>query len=181
MKNGQIPTDRFLIQQYVEGDKTVLPELVKRYHRLFCERAFWITKDKEMAKDTAQESWITIINKLHSLKNVDRFKSWAFRIVYNKAIDALKFRNKENEELRSFESEETDSESSNEKRIRIQKALLEAIQELPKGKQDIVRLFYAEEYTINEISGFLNIPVGTVKSRLFKSREKLKSIIKSKL
>ena len=47
----------------------------------------------------------------------------------------------------------------------------------PKEKQDIIRLFYAEEYSITEISAFLKIPIGTVKSRLFKAREKLKSIL----
>ena len=85
MNKKQNPTDRFLILQYKEGNTSVLPTLVKRYHKIFCEKAYWITKDKETARDTAQESWIIIINKLHTLENVDRFKSWAFRIVYTKS------------------------------------------------------------------------------------------------
>ena len=61
----------------------------------------------------------------------------------------------------------------------LKRKLLNAIQDLPKGKQDIIRLFYVEEYSLKEISSFLQIPIGTVKSRLFKAREKLKSIMKS--
>ncbi len=178
MNKSQNPTDRFLILQYREGNTSVLPALVKRYHKIFCEKAYWITKDKESAKDIAQESWITIINKLHTLENVDRFKIWALRIVYTKAIDGVKKRNKESENLMSVRNIESDSQSLENERNLILIGLLKAIQKLPKQKQDIIRLFYAEEYSINEISNFLDIPIGTVKSRLFKAREKLKSLLK---
>ena len=176
MNKKQNPTDRFLISQYMAGNTSMLPILVKRYHKIFCEKAFWITKDKEIAKDIAQESWIAIIDKLQTLKNVDSFKSWAFRIVYTKAIDAVKLKNKESKKLKSVGTIESSRKSSKDEFI--QKELLKAIQQLPKEKQDIIRLFYTEEYSIFEISTFLDIPLGTVKSRLFKAREKLKSILK---
>ena len=178
MNKEQNPTDRFLILQYKEGNTSVLPILVKRYHKIFCKKAYWITKDKELAKDTAQESWVRIINKLHTLENVDSFKSWASRIVYTMAIDAVKRRNKESKNLESVSIIEPSTESSEDENHLIQKALLNAIRKLPKEKQDIIRLFYTEEYSISEISVFLDIPIGTVKSRLFKAREKLKSILK---
>ncbi len=178
MNKRQKNTDRFLILQYREGNTSVLSVLVKRYHKLFCEKAYWVTKDKEIAKDIAQESWIIIIKKLHTLENVDSFKSWAFRIIYTRAIDAIKQRNKENKKLESSVIIEPDTQSSEDQKNLIQLELLKAIQELPKEKQDIIRLFYAEEYSIIEISVFLKIPIGTVKSRLFKAREKLKSILK---
>jgi RNA polymerase sigma-70 factor (ECF subfamily) len=178
MNKRQNPTDRFLILQYREGDTSVLPVLVNRYHKIFCERAYWILQDKETAKDIAQESWITIINKLHTLENIDSFKSWALRIVYTKAIDGIKKRNKESKNLRNIRNIKSGSQSLEDEKNLILKGLLKAIQKLPKQKQDIIRLFYAEEYSINEISKFLDIPIGTVKSRLFKSREKLKSLLK---
>jgi RNA polymerase sigma-70 factor (ECF subfamily) len=178
MKTRQNPTDRFLILQYREGNTSVLSVLVKRYHKIFCEKAYWITKDKEIAKDIAQESWITIINKLQFLENADSFRSWAFRIVYTKAIDAVKLRSREDKKLSTGGVVESGMLSSEDRNNLIQVALLKAIRRLPKEKQDIIRLFYAEEYSINEISAFLKIPAGTVKSRLFKAREKLKLILK---
>lgn len=89
MNKNQNPTDRFLIQQYKAGSPSVLPVLVERYHKIFCEKAYWITKDRETAKDTTQESWIAIINSCTTLENLDRVKSWACRVVYTKAIDAV--------------------------------------------------------------------------------------------
>ena len=50
---------------------------------------------------------------------------------------------------------------------------------LPKEKQDVIKLFYVETYLLKEISAILNIAEGTVKSRLFKVREKLKTILKN--
>ena len=178
MNKRQNPTDRFLILQYREGNTTMLAALVKRYHRMFCEKAFWVTKDKEIAKDVAQECWIIIMNKLHTLEQVDSFKSWACRIVYTKAIDAVNRRNKESKNVSAGGIIQPETPSAEEERQLIQAALLKAIRELPKEKQDIIRLFYTEAYSINEISAFLEIPVGTVKSRLFQAREKLKSILK---
>lgn len=177
MNKRQNPTDRYIIEQYKSGITSVLPQLVKRYHKLFCEKAYWVTKDKDVAKDIAQDSWITIIDKIQSLKNVDSFKSWAFRIVYTKAIDFVKIQNRAKIKLKTIAIDEED-ESIVENKELIIKELSKAIQLLPKEKQDIIRLFYVEEYSLQEISTFLKIPLGTVKSRLFKTREKLKSILK---
>lgn len=178
MNKKQDPTDGSLIRQYKAGNTAMLPILVKRYHKIFCQKAYWVIKDKELAKDIAQECWITIIKKLDTLEKVDSFKSWAARIVYTKAIDAVKLKNKETKHSTSSEVMESSTQPAEEEGHLIQKALLTAIQKLPKEKQDIIRLFYAEEYSLSEISTFLDIPIGTVKSRLFKAREKLKSLLK---
>jgi RNA polymerase sigma factor (sigma-70 family) len=58
----------------------------------------------------------------------------------------------------------------------VQKAILS----LPANQQVVLRLFYTEGYSLNEISDILEIAVGTVKSRLFHGREKLKTILKNK-
>lgn len=179
MKNRQDPSDSFLIEQYKSGQSAALPILVKRWHKTFCEKAFWVTKNKEAAKDIAQDSWITIIKKIHTLEKKGSFKSWAFRIVYTKAIDYLKRSNKANKNLTSGPFQEVEIDSTEDRREQIRKTLLKAIQQLPGKKQDIIRLFYTEEYSIQEISSFLNIPIGTVKSRLFKAREHLKSHLKN--
>ena len=154
-------TDRFLIEEFKSGNTSVLSLLVKKWHRIFCQKAFWVLQDREMAKDVAQESWLIIIDKLKDLKNVDSFKSWAFRIVYTKSIDAYKRRIKAREKLKSAVVQEDDPAIHDEYQIEVRKKMLGAIQKLPKEKQDIIRLFYVEEYSLKEISAFLEIPVGT--------------------
>lgn len=181
MKNKQDPSDGFLVQQFRRGDSTGLHLLVKRYHRIFCERAFWITKDKAIAKDIAQESWLKIMDKLHTLKEAERFKSWALRIVYTKSIDNLKNQNRNRVQIKTVEKFGIEVQQNTDDPNQIHLELLQSINKLSKEKQDIIRLFYTEEYSLKEISSFLRIPVGTVKSRLFKAREKLKTILKNRL
>ncbi len=125
-----------------------------------------------MSKDIAQECWFTIINNLHALNNLDSFESWAYRIVYTKSIDSLKRKNQTTNNLRAIGNMELKEETTRYENNSILKALKRAIGKLSKEKQDVIRLFYLEEYSILEISDFLCIPKGTVKSRLFKAREK---------
>lgn len=173
--------DAEIIQNFLNGDQSAITLLVKRWHLKFCNKSYWIVKDSELAKDVAQESWQIIINKLETLNNPLSFKSWAFRIVCYKSFDVLRERRnilKQNELIRSNTKEATvDSGSEQEKKIKL---LLTEIEGLPTPQQMVIRLFYLEEQSIKEISKLLGISVGTVKSRLFHAREKLKLSIKNK-
>ena len=75
---------------FQSGDKNALNQLVKRWHKTFCEKAFWLVKDADVAKDIAQDAWSVIINKIDSLKKPESFGSWALRIVYTKSLDWIK-------------------------------------------------------------------------------------------
>ena len=171
--------DEQLVKQYRSGDRLALLKLVKRWHKVFCEKAYWLTKDPEASKDIAQESWNTIIDKIEQLKDVKSFRTWAFRIVFTKAMDRMRSnqRNKSNLEsyYRNYEAIE-EEKSDNEV---LKKALLMAIKSLSVEQQIVLKLFYVEDYSLKEMSGLLKISIGTVKSRLFHARENLKEQLKN--
>jgi len=171
--------DASLIEKYKSGDSNVLPILVKRWHKEFCKKAYWVVKDADVAKDIAQDSWLTIIDKVSTLEHPNKFKSWALRIVYTKSIDYLKKKNLDRIKLNALRNENNIEEEINDDTI-VKKKLLNAIQTLSIDKQNVLRLFYVEDYSLKEISTILNISVGTVKSRLFQAREKLKTIFKNR-
>ncbi|WP_299336206.1 sigma-70 family RNA polymerase sigma factor [uncultured Psychroserpens sp.] len=181
MKRDQ-HTDAALVKAYLLGDKSAMAKLVKRWHLTFCQKAFWIVKDPELAKDIAQESWQVIIDKLDKLKDVNSFGAWALRIVCSKSFDALRQqvrkRHKDQElEYSIAEDENTDSGNDDEQ---LKASLLQAVKALSEQQQMVVKLFYTESYSLKDISKTLDISVGTVKSRLFHAREKLKQILKDK-
>ncbi|WP_299114178.1 RNA polymerase sigma factor [uncultured Winogradskyella sp.] len=95
MPTRQNQCDTSLIQRLQSGDKSALAFLVKKWHKLFCEKAYWLVRDKDVAKDIAQESWLVIINKINELKNPEQFKYWAYRIVVNKSTDWLRVQSRQ--------------------------------------------------------------------------------------
>ena len=172
--------DGKLVAEFQSGNKQMLVALVKRWHKAFCNKAYWIVKDADMAKDIAQDCWQIIIDKLDTLKEPENFGAWAMRIVYTKSIDAIKAKNKmntirnelkqEGDVVESFESSDTD---------KLKQDLLKTVNALPEHQQMVIRLFYVQDYSLKEISRILDISIGTTKSRLYHAREKLKTIVKN--
>jgi len=171
-------SDKQLIDQYLHGDKYSLAALVGRWHKVFCEKAYWIVRDREMAKDIAQDCWVIITSRLDSLQDRDKFKSWALRIVYSKAIDEYKRSAMQDSQQQHLQLSPANTSESTDKTA-LQAMLSKAIEHLPAEKQQVIKLFYLQGYTVREISRYLDIPAGTVKSRLFTAREELKLKIKS--
>ncbi|MFC0604847.1 RNA polymerase sigma factor [Winogradskyella pulchriflava] len=177
MKTDQ-SIDEKLVNAYKNGDKKALALLVKRWHKLFCDKAYWLVKDKDAAKDIAQDSWSIIINKIEDLKEPRQFKFWAYRIVCNKSTDWLREQTKNQKRTVGYDKEiESFEEHYSENQIQKQ-ILLKAINALPENQREVVKLFYHQDYKLKQISKLLNISVGTAKSRLFHAREKLKKTLK---
>ena len=171
--------DAKLVEAYQSGNKEALASLVKRWHITFCEKAFWLVKDADVSKDIAQDTWQTIIAKMDTLQNTNSFGSWAVRIVYNKSIDVLNKRNREQINLKDYKYEHDENSPTNVDNQIKSDVLLNAIKTLPKNQKQVLNLFYLESYSLNQISELLKISVGTAKSRLFYAREKLKLKIKN--
>jgi len=173
-------SDAKLVAAFQSGDKKALATLVKRWHLTFCKKAYWIVKDADLSKDIAQDTWQTIIVKIDTLKDTSSFGSWALRIVYSTSLDVLRTKNSERFKQEEYvKNQEVIVEDVNENTI-LKRKLLLAIQDLPEQQQQVIKLFYVEEYALKEISKTLDISLGTAKSRLFYAREKLKTILKNR-
>jgi len=108
---------------------------------------------------------------------VNLYGSWAFIIGIRKSLDFINLRKREFGSLHDYYKEETTIETQESRDAEVRKSL-RAIPELTNDQQQVLRLFYTENYALNEISEMLNISVGTVKSKLFHAKEKLKTILK---
>lgn len=169
--------DGLLVLQYRSGKKQALGLLVNRYHQKLCRHSFGYTHDIDASKDIVQDCWSTIIHKLDSLKEPNRFGSWAFRIVTRRSLDFVRKKKREIEKVNSYPDlqNEDDTKSIDESAIQTLQLMIRV---LPEDQQVVLRLFYTEEYSLKEIAEILEISIGTVKSRLFHAREKLKTILK---
>jgi RNA polymerase sigma factor (sigma-70 family) len=178
MPQNNSDSDDTLVEEFQSGNLSALPNLVKRWHKEFCNKAYWLTKDSDLSKDIAQDCWNIILNKIQDLQDPKSFRSWAFRIVYSRSLDALRENQRKQTELKSYGLSRAEVEEEPIDTSDLKKELLKKISELPQRQQVVLKLFYTEDYSLQEIGKILNISVGTAKSRLFHAREKLKTTIK---
>ncbi|MBR3781372.1 MAG: RNA polymerase sigma factor [Clostridia bacterium] len=172
-----------LVVKIQNGDKSVFDELYK----LTSERAYFVafefTKNNQDAEDILQESYIKALSKIKELDKPESFSSWLNQIVANKSKDFLK---KKKPMLFNSDEEETDTTEllpdedtsfnpeENLDQSELQKAVMEVLDELSEEKRACVLMMYFEELSVGEIAETLEIPEGTVKTRLFSARKDLK-------
>ncbi len=183
MKPSKKIEDAWLIAQYCEGHKSAMAVLVKRWHIKFCKEAYRYTDNYDSAKDIAQDAWITILKKIEDLENPEKFGSWGLSIVTRKSIDWYR---KHKRTLDKHQKIVLEKEASITEEIDLVKEqdmsdnLRNAITLLSVEHRHVLKLFYVQEYGLIEISRILNISKGTVKSRLYYAREKLKETLKNR-
>ena len=168
--------DEFLVINAKLGNSKALGMLVKRWNKkllLFIKQ--FVKKDDD-AKDVAQNVWSTVIGKLSTLKDPSRFKPWLYRIAYYKSIDSVrvlgKFHSWNETQYEPAQEDHEDGMSD------VLVAVRKAIEKLHEKDKTILSLYYLEGLSVKDLSKTFNIPVGTVKSRLFHAREYLKKQIK---
>lgn len=162
--------DELLVLQAQDGDNKSLAILVKRWHKKLVVYCYKQTKDLEVSKDLVQESWQAIIKGISTLKDPAKFRVWAFQIVHNKVVSWIREKQKERimEQELIQETEYAIEEEPDFGPIR------RAINLLPNNQKEILTFFYHYNYSLQEISEVLDLNVGTVKSRLFHARQKVK-------
>ncbi len=170
-----------LVAQIQGGDNSAFDELYK----LTSKRAYFValefTKNNQDAEDILQESYIKALSKINELDKPESFSSWLNQIVANKSKDFLKkkkpmlFEAEENEVFEVLPDEDTSfSPEENLDQTELQKTVMEVLDELSEEKRACVLMMYFEELSVGEIAETLEIPEGTVKTRLFSARKDLK-------
>ncbi|MGN1457415.1 MAG: RNA polymerase sigma factor [Acutalibacteraceae bacterium] len=126
-------------------------------------------KNEKDCEDAVQTAILTAYEKLDTLKNEEYFKTWLVRILINTCNKQLNSRNKL-VNISDYQTTEVSSDfSSEEIEVRL------AVEKLPLKIRQVVVLYYTEGFSVKDIKHILRIPEGTVKSRLSKGRELLKS------
>ena len=128
--------------------------------------AYAVTADSQLAEDTAQEAFVRAFRSLHQRKQ-DPLAPWLRRIAINCAIDQLRRRPSE------WMSEQVPEEPSSGVVCETDDDLLEAVLALPPERRVVVVLHFWFDYTRREISELLDVPQGTVASRLSRALDDL--------
>lgn len=150
--------------------------LAERWHGKLVAHAWRLTGDREAARDAAQAGWVEIVRGLGRLQDERAFAAWAYRIVSRRCARQVgeAVRRRELGEALAAEPETMATEPAG---TGDQERLREAIAALPPDQRSAIALFYLEEMSVAEVAVALNIPAGTVKTRLMHARRKLRSAL----
>lgn len=158
-----------------EGQDDLLQEL---YNKMFIV-AYSKVHNKSDALDIVQESWLKILQKIDSLKEKDKLIQWAKAIVTNTAINALKKKNVQNR-VYIYKEQMDCAERSLEMDIEdmfLRQAIYECISRLDEEtKQMFIYKFYYS-WRDQQIADRMGIPVGTVKARIHRGKERLRALL----
>ena len=164
--------DELILLKIKQGDTRAFEILVKRWNKRLLSFTYKYTKSTEIAKDIVQDSWLAVYKGIDKLKDPSKFSTWTFRIVYNKIMDWAKNQQKE----QTYANEVAGSDEVEERTEEID--INQFLEKLPSAQKAILTLFYLEKQSIKQIAEILDVPSGTIKSRIFYARERLKNIIK---
>ncbi len=148
--------------------------LIEENKLRFYKTAKAILKNDDDVYDALQEALMSIYQNFRQLKDLKFFSTWATRIVINKCYDLLR-KNKNNIVPFDESMENNLNNSRNDVYDIDQYGIRLAIESLNEDLKLITILYYCDDYSVNEISEIVDIPVGTVKSRLSRAREFLKN------
>jgi len=173
--------DELLVIQVQSGDRRALSLLIKRWHVKILKQAYRHLRNMDTAKDIAQDSWVAIIKGIHTLKDPSLFATWAMTITSRKSVDWIRKKQRSRrDDTRLILPEVDDQQASSNKEENRLKAMMKALKEIKSNQRTILSMYYLDGYSVGMIAEILSIPKGTVKSRLFHAREKLKNTIKTK-
>jgi RNA polymerase sigma-70 factor (ECF subfamily) len=179
------PAEQRLVDAAAAGDREARRELFERYRTPAFHVAYRITGRREDALDVVQDSFIKAFQSLGSFQRDAGFKTWLLRIVANRALDLLRTRRVRL--AASFDGDEgsgaapspaaagEDDPGQRLEREEVGQRVAAAVEELPPAQRAVFSLYATGEMTYGQIAEALGVPIGTVMSRLYHARIKLKA------
>lgn len=183
--------EKDLILQSKSGDIHSFEILIKGYQKMAYNVAYRIMGNEEDAKDMTQEALIKVYKNIKGFRMDSSFSTWMYRIVMNTCKDELRKRKMKVISIDQpidtgdgevqMELEDTSKTPEEELTTReTQKEVHEALQELGDTNRMVIVLRDIKGFSYSEISDIVDLPVGTVKSRINRGRQELRKILMSK-
>jgi RNA polymerase sigma-70 factor (ECF subfamily) len=177
-------SDDLLLARYARGERSALEELFRRYRGLAYRVAFRLLGREADALDAVQEGFIKALTHLSGFEGRSSFKTWLLRVVSNAALDLGRQRSRRDAvSLDTLDGTEYDSNylltladpALGLENGELRELLNEALKVLPEAQRRTFVLYVDGELNYREVAEVLGISIGTVMSRLFYARQKLRA------
>jgi RNA polymerase sigma-70 factor (ECF subfamily) len=178
--------DLMLIDRARDGDRSAFDQLVLKYEARAYQYAFRLTRDPEQAGDVVSDAFLRVYSALKNFRGQSAFSTWLYRIVTNCFLDRKK-RDKDGNNVsldssvnigdgeveRQYE-DDSDGPAEIAERNARETAIQDALGSMPEYQRAMLIMYHVEGLSYEEISEALDLPIGTVKSRLNRARVALR-------
>jgi RNA polymerase sigma-70 factor (ECF subfamily) len=178
--------DLQLVTASKNGDQEAFAQLVQRYQRLVFNLVYRMLQQYEEATEITQETFLAAWQGLPSFRGEARFPTWLYRIAYNFSLKQLELRKRERALQVALEAEKTLGNANDEQRenaeldARDRQILIqEHLSHLPTKYRIVLILRHLQDMTYEEMAEILTMPIGTIKTHLFRARNLLKERLQS--
>ncbi len=191
-ENLSSASDHEVVQRARAGHEDAYRELLRRYQRPVFSLIYRMVRDRELAEDLAQETFVKVLNALDSYRSEFKFSSWIFKIANNAAIDHLRRRQldtlsldgapqattPERVEATALQVSDRGESPLQEMEAReLGSAIEQAIGKLRPEYRACIILRHIEDRPYEEIADILDLPLGTVKTYIHRARAELKDAL----
>ncbi len=162
---GKLAEEILLLRCQI-GDKDAIAGLIERYQRPLRYFVSRLLDDDEALEDILQDTWLSVINKIHGLKSVDAFPTWLYRIARNKVYQQLRRKKRLSEldeKIVVADCDEDEESFSTEDAEKIHRCLAM----LTPAHKEVLMLRFLEQMSYEQISQVIDCNVGTVRSRIY--------------
>ncbi|MEQ8404304.1 MAG: sigma-70 family RNA polymerase sigma factor [Oceanicaulis sp.] len=168
--------DAYLVAAARTGDRKAERDLVVRFQPRLLGHAWRLTGDPVMAQDAVQEAWLRIAKGLSKLRDDAAFPAFAFQIV-TRCCAQMIARARRDRDLSAAAAAEPEPEAPDSDRDADLAKVRAAMVALPGDQRAAIALYHFEGFSVAETAAALDVPAGTVKTRLMHARAKLRAML----
>ncbi|MDQ6826110.1 MAG: sigma-70 family RNA polymerase sigma factor [Candidatus Eremiobacteraeota bacterium] len=169
--------DSDLVQAALSGKVEAFGELVERYERAVYNLCLRTLRDAEEGKDATQEAFLKAFRALRTFRQGAKFSTWIFSIAYHGCCDRLARRKRFSTDELPERADPAPGPALVAEAHEDARTLRAAIDALPEKYRAVITLFHLQGKQYEEIAAVLDLPVGTVKTHLFRAKEQLRKLL----
>lgn len=172
-------SDEALLRRFVGGDRFMLGALAQRYERRLLGLAMGLLGDAALACDAVQETWVRVIRFAPGFVGASSFKTWVYRITVNQCYNLRGLQKHRALEEVAQAAVEGGARAVDDSMLATEMAttVWSAVAALTAEQRDVVLLCYHADLTHSEAAAILEIPLGTLKSRLHAALGRLRALL----
>lgn len=170
--------DELLVLRCQRGDNAAWNELVQRYTDRLWYFVRRLIEDDDQAAQVLQDVWLQVFRGLSALRRVDRLAPWLYTVARRAAMNYYREQySTPNREAEPVLDQIMDDEPSGTDQFENAELVHFGLRQLGRTEREVLTLFFLQDLSLGEIATVLEIPVGTVKSRLSRARQELRCLL----